>query len=327
MEYGPVPIEYEGRQFPTLKSFATEYGLNYARVRACHKAGRTPQEIVETCSYRIPDGRMAPRANSRAMSCEYNGVRYSSLYDAAKKLNLSANHLYEVRKRHQFTASEAIAFVMKSREKKEDRPVRSGKLTVVESREYPSQEEAARAYHVPAATVYARMEREHIPFEEALLRAHRMNRYRPPAVTLYPDLRLQPMPPSWELKQPALIALVRALEYYRCPVENYRDIVSGLPVLVAEKCTCVYYNVEASGLEMVSELPLQLDPGEIDLINSAYVTAKMIRIPRSGGVFLSTFHFVREDGKDPRSLTNAYFSHASLREHLLRKYSAGGNHI
>ena len=175
----PQPITCEGHEFGSIKEFANHYGLNYAKVQHYRKLGKSPEEIVRECQFSAASkhsllGELKDSGNR--ILCEYDGVKYSSLYEAATALGLSPSQVYDFRKRHHLSPSAAIEMAME-RQKSGKRPSAVAKKCIVDGVEYESREAAIKAYRIPRITVYSRMEREHISFEEALVRGHRESIY------------------------------------------------------------------------------------------------------------------------------------------------------
>lgn len=383
MAVQPQPIICEGKYFPTIKEFANYYGLNYSKAQYYKKRGKTPEEIISACQFSSASKANAqPKASAKRFLCEYQGVQYSSLYEAASALGISPNKLYELRKRKNLTPSDAIAeamrleesnlkrdeetdallllpckyngveynslydaataldispsqlyelrkrkklspsatveLAMKKRKENGKGPSRVAKKCVVDGVEYESREAAIKAYHVPRITVYSRMEREGISFEEALSRGRKAVTYCPPTISLYPSLRL--LPTNTPLSQPILEDLSSSLEYYNRPVQALRDVVTQLPAILADNNTYLFLNHEARGLEMVSSLPFSIDSETLNLLNGSYVAAKLFISQLSGQVFMTAFQIAKEEGQDIKSLLYGYFSFASLRDQLIRTY-------
>lgn len=316
----PQPITCEGHEFSSIKEFANYYGLNYAKVQHYRKLGKTPEEIVRECQFSAASKHSLlgePKESGNRILCEYDGVKYDSIYEAATALGLSPSQVYDFRKRYHLTPSAAIELAMERR-KGVKRPSAVAKKCVINGVEYESREAAIKAYHLPRITVYSRMEREHISFEEALLRGHRESTYCPPTASLFPSLRL--VPSKAPLQQPILEEMDASLRYYNVPVQHLRDMITFLPVLLADNTTYLFFSHEARGLEIVSVLPFSLDLETINTLNAAYACSKLAYNTTTGQLLLTGFQMAKETGQDIKPLLFAYFSVASILEQLIRRF-------
>jgi len=313
----PQPIQCDGMDFPSIKEFAHYYGLNYSKVLYYSRRGFSPERIISLCQFSSASKTEKPtKSGTKRYICEYNGVQYSSLYEAAMDLGFSPNQLYEFRKRNNLTPSEAIALSMEKRKRHGKGASKAAKAVVVEGVEYESREAAARAYNVPCITVYSRMERDGISFEEALLRGKSIATYCPPILTLFPSLRL--VPETGLLRQPVLEDMQTSLTFYECAVEPMRDAISKIPALRVDSKTYIYFNVDARGIEFITEMPFTVEKSMIDLLNGAYVATKAFFI--TGKLYLLTFQIAKEEKQDVKSLLTAFFSHATIRDKFIREY-------
>lgn len=316
----PQPITCEGHEFGSIKEFANHYGLNYAKVQHYRKLGKSPEEIVRECQFSAASKHSLlgePKDSGNRILCEYDGVKYSSLYEAATALGLSPSQVYDFRKRHHLSPSAAIEMAME-RQKGGKRTSAVAKKCIVNGVEYESREAAIKAYRIPRITVYSRMEREHISFEEALVRGHRESIYCPPTASLFPSLRL--VPSKAPLQQPILEEMDASLWYYNIPVQHLRDMLTFLPVLFADNNTYLFFSHEARGLEIVSVLPFSLDLETINTLNAAYACSKLSYNATTGQLLLSGFQMAKETGQDIKPLLFAYFSVASILEQLMRRF-------
>lgn len=315
----PLSITCEGKEFPSIKEFANYYGLNYSKAQYYRKRGKSPEEIVEMCRFSTASKSTTPPKDSpKRFSCEYNGVQYSSIYEASNALGLNPAQVYELRKRNNVSPSAAIKMAMDRREAKGKGSSRRAQPCVVDGVEYESREAAILAYKLPRITVYSRMEREGISFEEALSRGRKAAVYCPPAMSLFPALRLTP---AQTLNQPILEELSTSLDYYRRKVSSMRDMITLLPVLVVEENIYLFFNHEAHGLEIVSTLPIQADMETLNAINGAYANTKIFYNAITGQTTLSSFQAAKEEGQEIRPLLYAFFSYYSIREQLIRNFA------
>lgn len=322
MNAGAHPVEYKGQTYESLKAFANALGLPYTKVVHHYKKGRVPEEIVELCQFTAASkAKEAPKEGSKRCFVEHNGIQYTSIYAAAEALGLSAARIYDIRKRKGISAAEAIDYALEQKLAKPGTGKSpNSKPCTIEGVTYPSREAAINAYHQTRITVYSRMEREHISFEEALIRGRNTATYRPPTISLFPTLQLVPAKKS--VAQPVLEELSRSLEYYRYHVEPMSDLVTGLPALLVNGHSYIYFNREARGLEILSELPVDADRDTLWALNSSYVAAKLFTNHLSGKIYLLSFQSAKEEGQDIKTLLNTWFSYICIRDKLLRLFEA-----
>lgn len=316
----PLSITCGGKEFSSIKEFANYYGLNYSKVQYYRKRGKTPEDIIESCKFSSASKSTAlPKDSPKRFSCEYDGVQYASLYEAANALGLNPAQVYELRKRNNLSPSAAIEMAVERRTAKGKGASKRAQPCVIDGVEYESREAAILAYKLPRVTVYSRMEREGISFEEALSRGRKASVYCPPAMSLFPSLRLAQ---TSALNQPILEELSTSLDYYRRKVSAMRDMISLLPVLVVEEDIYLFFNHEAHGLEIVSTLPIQVDMETLNAINGAYANTKIFHNTITGQITLSSFQAAKEEGQEIRPLLYAFFSYDAIRERLIRNFSA-----
>ena len=51
MEAQGYQVEYEGRMYSSLREFAEEFNLNYPKVTAYFRKGKSLEEIIEKCQF------------------------------------------------------------------------------------------------------------------------------------------------------------------------------------------------------------------------------------------------------------------------------------
>lgn len=302
-------IIYQEKEYPTLRAFAEELGLNYPKVTSYHRQGKSAEEIVELCRY---------QKNKKQCPVFYNGVQYDSLYSAATTLGLNPGQLYDIKKRNNISGEEAIAYLIHKLETKGQQQPRRATPCIVDGVSYPSREAAINAYHMTRITVYSRMEREGISFEEALIRGRKASLYRAPAISLFPSLRL--VPAEAPLNHVILDDLLENLLYYNYQVQPMCDLLSNRPALFVSGHSYVYFNPDAHGIEIISELDFQIDDTTIGMLNSSYVAVKLFRNGSGQKVCLLTFQFIKEEKHNLKPLLDAWFAFDSIRDQLLRKF-------
>jgi len=318
----PCPISYNGESYDTLKEFAAQNNLNYSKVLAYHRKGKSPEEIVELCQFSAASKASSPpKETSKRYLVEYNGVQYTSLYAAAEALGLAPSRLYDLRKKKNLSPAEAIEYALTHLAKagKGDSP--NANPCVVEGVTYPSREAAMQAYRIPRITVYSRMEREGISFEEALIRGRDSAVYRAPATTPFFNFHL--IPAKNKMGQATMAELSRSLSYYRCDVKPMQDLISNTQILFVNDHSYVFYNKKARGVEIISELPTPAggaDESLLNVLNGAFIVTKVFTHPMSGRLYLTAFQSAKEEGQEIKSLLNTWFSFSSIRDKLVRTF-------
>ena len=313
------PITCDGKDFATIREFANYYGLNYSKAQYYRKRGKTPEEILKACQFSSASKSEKPaKSTAKRFLCEYQGVQYSSLYEAANALGFPPAQLYELRKRNNLPPSAAIELAMEKRAAKGKRESSRAQKCIIDGIEYKSQDDAIRAFGLPRITVYSRMERDGISFEEAVLKGRKAATYCPPTPSLFPTLRLVQ---TESIEQPTLSELQRSLSYYKKRVTCMQDVRTCLPALCIEDSIYLYFNSEAHGLEFISVLPITLTLDTLNAINSAYANTKLYCNPMTNQVILSAFQAAKEEGQEIKTLLYAYFSYEAIRQQLLRNFS------
>lgn len=314
----PCPITYKGHTYSSLKDFAVAQNLKYSTVLAKHRKGQTAEEIVESCQFTTAS-RAEPPIQEAAKRCpvEYNGVSYPSLYAAASALGLSPNSLYDLRKRG-MSPVESIDYALENLTKAGEGKSGHARPCEIEGVCYPSQEAALNAYNLTRITVYSRMQREGISFEEALVRGRDSAVYREPTPSMFFSFHL--IPSKNEPAQTTLAELARSLSYYHCKVENMRDLLTDIPVLKIGDGSYVFYNRTARGMEVISQLPISVDNNTLNILNGAFAATKLFIVQDIP--YLAAFQSTKEDGHEVKSLLNTWFSFSCIRDKLIRMFAA-----
>ena len=175
-----------------------------------------------------------------------------------------------------------------------------------------------QAYNIPRITVYSRMEREGISFEEALVRGRDSAVYRAPTSSLFFNLHL--VQSNQVSAPPTLEELYRSLTYYHCKVNYMMDLLTSTPALFVDGHSYVFFNKEARGVEIISELPFAVDNDTMNVINGTFVTIKAFSHQLSGKPYVATFQSAKEELQEIKSLLNTWFSYASVRDKLIRTF-------
>lgn len=322
MEQSGYHVTYNGTEYPSLRAFADAYQLNYPKVVAYHRKGILPDEIIQKCQFSTASKakRSSAEGGRRNHDVEFNGVQYASIYAAADALGISPARVYSVRQRRNCSPEAAIQYVLEhSIPAGRDTAPAAARPCIIEGIEYPSQEAALAAYRMKRITVYSRMQREGISFEDAIVRGKHSTLYRKPASTLFSKLHL--ISTDKELTSPEILAdLVRSLTYYRCKTEILQDMLTGVPAVLVEDQTFICYNNEARGIEMMTELDFPLDADAINIFNEYYVATKLFYSKARGKLVLAAFQSAKERGQRIEPLLNAWFSYSSIRDTLLRRF-------
>lgn len=324
MEAQGYHVEYEGKLFSSLRAFAEEYGLNYPKVTTYFRKGRSLEEIIEKCQFSTASKTPGPlKEGPKRKFVEYNGVQYSSIYAAAEALGISPARVYSVREAQQCSAEAAIEYVLEnSTPAGGSRNPSSSKPCIIEGISYPSREAALAAFRLKRITVYSRMARENITFEEALLRGRDAALYRKPAASKFPRLVLIPM--EGELKKPEVLSdLYRSLSYYNRRVEVLMDELSGTPVLFVDGQSYICYNEDARGIEMITafDARAKMSPAAINLFNENNITVKLFFSKDRGRLMLTAFQSAKADNQRIEPLLNAWFCYSTIRDERMRKFN------
>lgn len=314
----PCPITYQGITYPTLKEFAVAHNLNYSKVLVHHRKGKTAEEIVEHCQFSVSNRKDDPPPETpKRCPVEYNGVQYASLYAAASALGLSPNSLYDLRKRG-MDPVESIDYALANLAKAGEGGSGHSNPCEIEGVSYPSQEAALNAYNLSRITVYSRMQREGISFEEAVIRGRNSAVYREPTPSMFFSFHL--VPAKTDPTQMILVDLSRSLTYYHCKVEYMRDLLTSTQVLRVGGDSYIFFNKDARGIEVISELPFPIDPDILDVLNGAYAATKLFQM--RGTPYLASFQSAKEEAQDIKTLLNTWFSFSCIRDKLCRMFAA-----
>ena len=120
------------------------------------------------------------------------------------------------------------------------------------------------------------------------------------------------------LRLSVLDDLSASFSYYGSQVEPMRDAGTGTPVLRVDGMTYVYFNLEARGLEICTQLPICVPEESLNELNAAYVAAKTYI---SGDkTYLLTFQVSKEENQDVKTLLTAFYSHVTIRNKIVRSY-------
>ncbi len=141
-------IEYEGKTFISITALANEYGLNPSTVYSRLKKGFSVKETVEKEIH--PQKRIT---KSNGLCIEWNGEKYSSISDFARKNNLNINTAYS-RFRKGMSPEDVLEYKRRSTLSK---PVEyNGEI-------YPTRIEFAEKFNIPYHKVTAGLNAGHTP--------------------------------------------------------------------------------------------------------------------------------------------------------------------
>lgn len=324
MEAQGYQVEYEGQMYHSLREFAEALNLNYPKVTAYFRKGKSLEEIIEKCQFSTASKTPGPlKEGPKRKFVEFNGVQYSSIYAAAEALGISPARVYSVRESQQCSAEAAIEYVLENSMPAggSDAPS-AAKPCIIEGISYPSREAALAAFRLKRITVYSRMKRENIPFEEAVLRGRDSALYRKPAASKLPRLVLIPM--EGELKKPEVLAdLYRSLSYYNRRVEILMDELSGTPVLFVDGLSYICYNEDARGIEMSTAFDekAKMSSAAINLFNENNIAVKLFFSKARGRLMLTAFQSAKSDNQRIEPLLNAWFCYSTIRDERMRKFN------
>lgn len=223
--------EFNGRTFQSIAEFCEVYGLKYVSVKYYLRKGFSYQEIIDLLGQN-PRQMQEKEGSKRSYACSYNGVHYSSVSQAADALGIPAYDIHSCRKKYNVSTDTAIQMVLskkrtESHEQEKDiiervRPVK------VEGVTYPSKAEACRIYGIPYITVFSKMERSGLSFEEALVESSRANKNIKAAKTLWSGLSLSPAEPESNEKTDMMYTLSSFMKqngfYVHCLADKKKGI-------------------------------------------------------------------------------------------------------
>lgn len=175
-----IEIDYDGKTFDSIADFVREYGLKYPTTSVHLRQGLSPGESIrrqQVAQRNVEDGK-----------CEYDGQKFSSLFEAAESLGFSPTYLYGIRNKKGCSANEAIKQAMEGRtgnNQGNHSPVE------IDGVIYPNKISALRAYDIPYVTATTRMRRENISFQEAVLRGNKFRKRMFPTFTLFNKSKLK----------------------------------------------------------------------------------------------------------------------------------------
>lgn len=186
------------QKYESITAFCNAYGLKYPATSVLLRKGVEPETIIANAGSLPTTTRYKPGAKT-AIPCSYNGVDYPSITAAADALGIPSHRIPACMKARKCSASEAIKYLMEEADEYARRPVEdigAKRPCTINGVLYSSQAAACKAYGVRAITVYSRMSREGISFEEALASGGVARKHVKPMIELWEKISLSPFTPT-----------------------------------------------------------------------------------------------------------------------------------
>jgi len=227
-------IYYEDRVFDSIIAFCEAFGCRVSTAQKKFMRGIPPSQVIKD-NQLYKRHKRAPVQHKRQYPCSYAGENYSSLSEAASALGIPLYWLYNFKKKHNYSPQTALEQAVKAyAEAKTGHEAGSCIPCVIDGTAYPSRAAACRAYDIPAITVYSRMEREGITFEEALTRGNNDRKRITPVPVKFNSLRLvrgdiAELPPEL-----SIVALYDILRKYKYLPEYYKAVSGELILKIGE---------------------------------------------------------------------------------------------
>jgi len=326
MSKNTVPLICHGEEFSSIRAFADHYGLSYPKTQYALKRGKTPEELVSSCQIR-------PIRDLKDHVITVNGVVFPSLADAAYSLGLPVSSVYGYvnRRKGEMPPGQAVEEYIAKREAKLEKAMLADsnleekqkprnedkrKPCIVDGQKFSSRKEAAQAFGVPLITIYSRMQRDGLSFEDALVRGRAAKTYHKPASSQFLSFQLREKEP--EHCSISFAKMKSSLEFYRYLVRFFEDAATKTTVMEVNNIY-VYYNGEIPGMEIISELPFSLDSDLVNLLNYRYIYTKLFT--QNGKLYLSATQIFPDDTANAKPLLQAFFAFASIRDSLIRNFA------
>lgn len=185
-----------GETFESITAFCNAYDLKYATTSLQLRKGISPEEIVANRGTLPTTTRY--RSDSRAaIPCSYDEVNYPSISVAAEALGIPPHRISTCMKTRKCSVNDAIRYLMEDKEVLIDIDTAGRREPcVVEGVLYPSRAAACQAYGVKYISVYSRMRRNNISFEEALASGGIARRNARAMVSVWDELSLKAFTPA-----------------------------------------------------------------------------------------------------------------------------------
>lgn len=185
MPYKNCQLEAEGKTYPDVMSFCEHFGFKYTSVKYYLRQGKNGDEIV-TALRRNSLKRRYSTSPGRGKPLEIDGVKYNSVVEASEAYGIPTHRVYTLAKAKRTTHEAAMLELVKGR---------PGHVTpcTIAGVTYPSKEAAAKAYAIPMQTIWARMARHGLTFEQAILNGSRERTMMIPEKSKWPGINLTPI--------------------------------------------------------------------------------------------------------------------------------------
>lgn len=229
-------IYYEGRVFDSIIAFCEAYGCRVSTTQKKFVRGIPPSQVIKD-SQAYKRHERTPVQHKRQYPCTYAGETYSSLSAAASALGIPLYWLYSFKKKHNYSAQTALELAVDAYAKvKHPSGHENGRCIPceVDGITYPSKAAACKAYDIPAITVYSRMKRENISFEEALARGNKDRKRITPVPVKFNRLHLFRNNIKELNPELSVVSLYDILQKYKYRPEYYKATTGELVLKISE---------------------------------------------------------------------------------------------
>lgn len=229
-------IYYEDRVFDSIIAFCEAYGCRVSTTQKKFVRGIPPSQVIKD-SQLYKRRERKPIQHKRQYPCTYGNESYSSLSEAASALGIPLYWLYSFKKKHNYSAQTALELAVDEYPKaKRETGHKNGRCLPckVDGTTYPSRAAACKAYDMPAITVYSRMEREGISFEEALARGNKDRKHIIPVPVKFNKLHLIKHDITELSPTLSIVSLYNILQRYKYLPEYYKAATGELVLKIVE---------------------------------------------------------------------------------------------
>lgn len=217
-------IYYEDRVFDSIIAFCEAYGCRVSTTQKKFVRGIPPSQVIRDNQLYKRNERK-PIQHKRQYPCTFGNETYSSLAEAASALGIPLYWLYNFKKKHNYSAQTALELAVDEYPKvKRTTSHKNGRCLPckIDGTTYPSRASACKAYDMPAITVYSRMEREGISFEEALARGNKDRKHIIPIPVKFNKLHLIKHDITELNPELSIVSLYNMLQRYKYLPEFYK---------------------------------------------------------------------------------------------------------
>lgn len=240
-------IYYEDKTFDSIIAFCEAFGCRVSTAQKKFIQGLSPSQVIrDSQAYKRHE--RTPVKHKRQYPCSYNGEHYSSLSEAASALGIPLYWLYNFKKKHNYSPQTALELAVEEYAKVKRLATHENGRCIpceIDGTTYPSKSAACKAYDIPAITVYSRMAREGISFEEALSRGNKERKRITPVPVKFNSLRLLRGNISELPQELSIAALYDMLQKYKYLPEYYKSTTGELVLKISENLlpNGISYNV------------------------------------------------------------------------------------